>query len=195
MSCTWAMAWTIAVTSDEKSMRTLSMSVSGLKVTVMARPEGWVAPEPDRSPMPTCFLFAWMIAVRPFSAATLSISPLAKATSTVVQGVLEYAKSCIFCPSLRPTIVPCVLVLASERPGLSPDHSFAVARRRLFGFKVWQIECCSDPSLVHKAQYCAKRTASRRRTSPSPLKSPPLQGGSFVTPGDGFVNDDWLAQT
>ena len=71
-------------------------------------------------------------AVRPFSAATLSITPLAKATSMVRQEravaasmsapyipfvavSLEYAKICIVCPILRPKIVPYVPVLASDR--------------------------------------------------------------------------------
>ena len=91
-----------------------------------------MSPEPVKSPMPTPLRSDVVCAVRPFSAATLSITPLAKATSMVRQEravsasmsvpyipfvavSLEYAKICIVCPALRPKIVPCVLVLASER--------------------------------------------------------------------------------
>merc|ERR1711965_858249 len=86
------------------------------------------------SPTPTSLLFVLIVAVRPFSAATLSITPLAKASSTVCQEravsasmstpdvpivavSLEYAKICIVCPILRPKIVPYVSVLADGGGG------------------------------------------------------------------------------
>mmetsp|Transcript_8328 Transcript_8328/g.24540 ORF Transcript_8328/g.24540 Transcript_8328/m.24540 type:complete len:249 (+) Transcript_8328:2-748(+) len=134
----------ITVVLDEKSMYTLSMSVPEVKVTVMTRPAGWVSPEPAMSPTPTSLLFVLIVAVRPFSAATLSITPLAKATSTVCQEravsasmstpdvpivavSLEYAKICIVCPILRPKIVPYVSVLASERRARGVAKSAAPA--------------------------------------------------------------------
>ena len=71
------------VAGDAKSMRTPSISVPLANVTVNAKPDGYVRPEPSKSPTPTTVPPAPMVALSPCSATTLSTMPPAKATSTV----------------------------------------------------------------------------------------------------------------
>jgi hypothetical protein len=72
----------IDVIGDEKSMSTPLMSTPLSKVTVNARPDGYVRPLPCRSPTATAFP-SRTCGVSPCSAATLDTLPPTKATSTV----------------------------------------------------------------------------------------------------------------
>ena len=76
--------WVIAVILDEKSMYTLSIFVPVANVTVIAFPAGYQFPLPLKSPIPTKSLLYPTFHVRPCSASTLSMTPLANITSTVI---------------------------------------------------------------------------------------------------------------
>jgi hypothetical protein len=126
----------IAVTVDEKSISTSSITVLPSNDTVNARPDGYVLPEPSRSPTAT----AWPLCtcgVSPCSATTSTMVPCVKATSTVFHSrallaamtgsVPRKAYTRTVEPDFTPKIEPCAAFFAAT--GLNEMFSLALRLR------------------------------------------------------------------